>query len=327
MKVIDCNLSGDSYQLSLGECHTPSVDEHDILIKVAASGVNRADIYQAQGSYPAPKGASPILGLEVSGEVIQLGSKVRSHSIGDKVCALLQGGGYAQYVSVPEYRALAIPENMDIVTAGGIMETYSTAYLNLMEIGKLQPGQTVLIHGGASGVGTAAIQISHHFGCKVITTAGSKKKCEICRSIGADYAINYKKEDFVSLCKEITGGKGVDLVLDMVGGDYIQKNLKVLKYAGKMISIAFIKGSSIELDISSILMKNITYIGSTLRSKDEEFVYDLLQSLREIVWPLFESGQIKPVIDSVYKFADVQRAHYEMIDFKHAGKIILDHSK
>lgn len=324
MRYLNVIHGNDYYKLNVEESLVPhNVKENDILIKVAATGVNRADIYQAEGSYNPPSGVTDILGLEVSGEVVEIGKSVTMHEVGDKVCALLRGGGYADYVTVAEWRALPIPKRMDLVFASAIPEVFATVYLNIFELARLKPMETILIHGGSSGIGTAAIQLAKAFGSKVFVTAGDKEKCKFCEELGADKAINYKTEDFVSVVKALNDGKGVDVILDMVGGDYFQKNLKALRVKGRLVCIAFLHGARVEMNFAPLLLKNLTIIGSTLRSRSEKTVHELMQSLRTVVWPLFESGAVNPVIDSVFDFEDADTAHARMRGFEHMGKIIL----
>lgn len=323
MRYIKAIPQKTSYQLKLAECDIPTPGEHDVLIKVAASGVNRADIYQAEGNYPPPQGVSEILGLEVSGEIVEIGTAVKTHAVGDKVCALLQGGGYAEYVAVPEWRVLPVPKSMEMVEAAAIPETFFTAYWNLFDHAALSPSESVLIHGGAGGVGSAAIQLAKVFGSTVYATAGSKRKRQLCVTLGSDFAIDYSKKDFVEEIKKTTDGQGVDVVLDMVGGEYFQRNMKVLCYKGRLLSLAFLHGAKAEINFAPLLMKNLTIIGSTLRSQDEETIYDLAQSMRSTVWPLLEDRTIYPVMDHVFKADEAQEAHDRMLNFEHAGKMVL----
>lgn len=314
----------NSYDLVVQNSTIPSpIGKHEVLIKVAACGVNRADMYQAEGTYLPPEGVSNILGLEVSGEIVKIGSSVKSLKIGDKVCALLQGGGYSEYVSVTEWRVLPIPIGYDIIKAAAFPEAVFTSYLNLLEIGRLSPKDSVLIHGGASGVGTIALQIAKIFANKVFTTAGSEIKCNLCEKLGATKAINYKEQDFVKEIKKANDNYGVDLILDIVGGEYFQKNLKLLNKYGRLISIAFINGAKQEINLTPLLMKNITWTGSTLRSKSEQKIYELSKSIHSVIWPIIEEGKINPIIDSVYKFDDAKKAHDKMKNFSNAGKMLL----
>lgn len=294
---------------------------HDVQIAVHAAGVNRADIYQAEGAYAPPTGASDVLGLEVSGIITAIGAEVRSLKVGDAVCALLLGGGYASHVQVAEWRVLPIPSGLTMEQAACLPEALFTSYLALLELGQLAPQQRVLIHGGASGVGVMAIQLTRAFGAQVVTTVGSVEKVALCEHLGAHMAINYKSQDFVAVIKDTIGG--VDLVLDMVGGDYIEKNLRALNVGGRLVQLAFIQGARAEVNFASVLMKNLQIMGVTLRSQPEERIYALAQSLRNTVWPWLESGQIKTVIDSVIPLNDALTAHQRMRDFQHAGKIVL----
>jgi len=321
MKSIESEKKDSGYILAVSnECPIPLPEKNHILIKTSYSGVNRADIYQAEGNYSPPENVTDVLGLEISGEIIELGEDVKTASKGSKVCALLQGGGYSEYVSVPEWRVLSVPEGVSLEQAAAIPETFLTAYLNIMEVAKLKPNESILIHGGASGVGVAAIQIAKIFGAKVIVTAGSEEKCELCKSLGADIAINYKSQNFVSVVK---AAGGVDVVLDMVGGDYIEKNMRVMKAKGRLISIAFINGAKANVNFAPLLMKNLTMVGTTLRHKNEQEIYELIQSARSILWPMFESGDLRVVIDSVFDVEDAGKAHDKMRDFSHIGKILL----
>ncbi len=311
------------YGLNLADAERPEPAAHEVLIKVHAAGINRADILQAQGHYPPPAGASKILGLEVAGEVVALGSEAKLRKVGDKVCALLASGGYAEYAVAHESLTLPMPRGMDFVQAAAIPEAAFTVYLNLFELGGLAPGRKVLIHGGASGIGTLAIQMASAMGAVVYATAGTAEKAALCRKLGATEAICYRDEDFVSVVKKATGGEGVALVLDMVGGDYFQKNLKALGKGGKLISIALLQGREATLDVATLLMKNITIIGSTLRDKPLLVKHELARSLESVFWPYFENGRIVPVIDSVWPFAEAEKAHEKMLSNKTLGKLVL----
>lgn len=324
MRAIHVSSPGNDYTLELRDnIAPPTLAEQDVLIKVAAAGVNRADIYQAQGSYDAPEGVSGILGLEVSGTIVAMGGKVRSHAMGNKVCALLLGGGYADYVAVPEWRVLPVPDGITMMQAAVIPEVAFTCYQALMECARLQPGETVLIHGGASGIGTFAIQLAKAFGATVYATAGNEDKVALCEKLGALRAINYQEENFVELVKKMTGGKGVNVILDMVGGKYFQKNLKMLAMNGRMVSIAFIEGATAEINMASLLMKNLTWQGFTLRSRTEEQIYNLAQSVRSVVWPLLEEKKIRMMMDKAFPLSEAQKAHKRMLGFSHMGKIVL----
>lgn len=313
---------GKDYTLSIADVDDVSCGEHEVLIEVKACGVNRADIYQAQGTYPPPEGTSAILGLEVSGIITEIGSKVKTHAVGDAVCALLSGGGYAERVAVPEWRALPIPQGCDFVQAACLPEAMFTVYHTILELGKLSPNKNILIHGGTSGIGTCALQVAKIFGRHVFTTVGNGSKKDFFADDPKVTAINYREQDFVeevlSVCPD-----GIDIVLDMVGGSYFQRNMKVLKKYGKIISIAFIEGAKQEVNFAPLLMKNLTWTGATLRSKNEGEIYDLAQSVFSTLWSLVESGDITPVIDSVFALEDAQLAHERMLSSEHIGKIVL----
>lgn len=298
------------------------LDSHEVQIQIAAIGINRADIYQTQGNYPPPEGASDILGLECSGTIIAMGDKVKTHAVGDEVCALVQGGAYAEAVNVPEWRALQVPKNVSLEHAAALPEACFTAYYNMMEKARLKPGESILIHGGTSGVGSIAIQMAAAYGAQVYATAGSDEKCQRCLDLGASLAINYKNDDFVAVLKEHCPD-GVNVVIDMVGGDYMTRNCKVMAENGRLVSIAFINGSKTEVNFAPFFMKNLTLMGSTLRNRNEEEIYNLAQSLRTMVWPWVEEGSITPLIDSTYALGEVQQAHARMEDFAHSGKILL----
>ncbi len=318
MRVITVKNPGERYILAIAESDIPPLSSQDVLIKVAASGVNRADIYQAMGRYRPPPGAPSALGLEVSGEIMKIGMDVKMHAVGDTVCALLQGGGYAEYAAAPEWRALRIPAGLDSIQAASLPEALFTVYLNLFELARLKPGERVLIQGGASGIGVMAIQMAKAFGARVFATAGSSEKCRLCLELGAEKTINYHEEDFVSAL-----GEEMDVILDIVGGGYFQKHLKLAANGGRIISIGFIESAKAEINAAPLLLKNLTWIGSALRSRSEKEIYSLAQSLHTVVWPLIESGKIKPVIDSVFSLEKSGKAHERMQAFKHAGKIIL----
>lgn len=318
MRVITVQNPGERYTLAIAEADVPVPSNHDIVIKVAAAGVNRADLYQAEGRYAPPLGAPDILGLEVAGEVIKTGTDVKMHRVGDKVCALLRGGGYAEYASVPEWHALPIPDGLTMPEAATLPEALFTVYLNLFELARLKPGERILIQGGASGIGVMAIQLARALGARAFTTAGSAEKCRLCMKLGAERAVNYHEEDFISAL-----GEEMDVILDIIGGSYFQKHLKLAAGNGRIISIGFIESARAEVNFAPLLLKNLTWIGSALRSRSEEEIYNLAQSLRAVVWPLIEEGKIRPVIDSVFSFSEVQKAHSRMRRFEHAGKMLL----
>lgn len=297
--------------------------EGEILIKVSAAGVNRPDILQRRGAYPPPKGASDLPGLEVSGTIVKLGRNTTRYAVGDTVCALCPGGGYAQYVAVPEAHALPIPKGLDLIQAAALPETFFTVWTNVIQRGVLQSGETLLIHGGSSGIGTTAIQIAKARGAIVIATAGTDEKCEACKSLGADHAINYLTTDYVDAVKDITGGAGANVILDMVGGDYIERNYRAAAIEGRIIQIAFMNGAIAEVDFTRLMIKRLTHTGSTLRPQSVEAKAQIAQELEAEIWPLISNGTIAPKIDKIFKFENAAAAHSYMESGTHIGKIIL----
>ena len=294
-----------------------------MLIRVHADGVNRPDVMQRQGLYAPPPGASPILGLEVSGEVVATGNAVSAWSVSDRVCALTNGGGYAEYVAVPAGQCLPVPAGLPVEEAAALPETFFTVWANVFDRAGLKPGERFLVHGGGSGIGTAAIQLAKSLGSKVFTTAGSTEKCAACQRLGADVAINYTEQDYVEVLKEATDGQGVDVILDMVGGDYVARNLELAAMDGRIASISFLRGSQVEIDMMQILRKRLTVTGSTLRPRSAEAKAAIAEKLRTQIWPLIESGEIKPLIAARFPLADVVESHKLMESSKHIGKIIL----
>lgn len=323
MKVIEVPQPGGADVLVFGERSTPEPDSEEVLIRVAGAGMNRADIMQREGKYPPPPGASDLLGLEVSGTVVALGKDTENLSIGNKVCALVAGGGYAEYCLAPASSCLPVPDSLDIVEAGAVPETFFTVWTNVFTRGNLSKGESILIHGGSSGIGTTAIQLAKAFGATVLTTAGSDKKCHRSIELGADIAINYKEKDFVEEVMNITGGKGVDVILDMVGGSYVPRNLKCLAMEGRAVIIATQGGLKSEINILPIMMKRLTLTGSTLRGRSVEQKAAIADELREKVWPLLENNTVYPVIDSVFPVEQVKEAHLRMESGQHIGKIVL----
>jgi putative PIG3 family NAD(P)H quinone oxidoreductase len=301
----------------------PSPGPNDVLIEVAYAGVNRPDVLQRSGSYPPPPGASPHLGLEVSGRVVATGAGVTQWRAGDEVCALVPGGGYAQYCITDASHCLPVPEGLTLLQAAALPETYFTVWTNVFERGRLQAGETFLVHGGSSGIGLTAIQLAHAFGARVITTVGNTEKAQACREAGADHAINYRDEDFVDAVAKLTDGEGVNIILDMVGGDYIARNIRALALEGRLVQIAFLEGSRIELDAMPIMLRRLTFTGSTLRARSIEQKAAIAKALHAHVWPLLEAGRALPVIHGVLPFADVKAAHELMESSKHIGKIML----
>ena len=296
----------------------------EVLIRVIAAGVNRPDVLQRMGAYPPPKDANPLPGLEVSGEIVAAGSECRRFRHGDKVCALVAGGGYAEYCAVDEGSVLPIPASLTMTEAAAVPETFFTVWHNVFERGGLKPGETLLVHGGTSGIGTTAIQLAAKLGAYVIATAGSDEKCNACLSIGADRAINYRKEDFVAAIREATDGKGADVILDMVGGDYIAKNYECAAMDGRIVQIAFLNGARAEADFSKLMMKRLTHTGSTLRARSLVFKARLARELETHVWPLLEERAVVPVMDRIFPLKEAWRAHERMEEGAHIGKIVLD---
>ncbi|TNE61106.1 MAG: NAD(P)H-quinone oxidoreductase [Alphaproteobacteria bacterium] len=323
MKAIEITMPGGPEVLVPVERDMPEPGPEEILIRVHAAGVNRPDVVQRLGLYPPPPGASDIPGLEVAGEVAAVGGKVPGFKAGDRVCALVPGGGYAEYCVAAPGSVLPIPDGMDYVTAAAIPETYFTVWSNLFDRAGLKTGETLLVHGGSSGIGSTAIQLAKAFGATVITTVGGDDKADFCRMLGADTVINYRSEDFVARVKEVTGGQGVNVVLDMVGGDYLPRNIDCLAPDGRHVSIAFLRGPQVTLNMLPVMLKRLTLTGSTLRARDNGFKAAVAQSLKTRVWPLFADGAIKPIIHEVFPLADAAGAHALMESSAHMGKIML----
>ena len=301
----------------------PVPGDGEALIKVHAAGINRPDVFQRMGFYPPPPGAPDTPGLEVAGEVVALGPNVGNFSVGDRLCALVAGGGYAEYCVVQTAAALPIPQSISFVEAAAIPETFFTVWTNVFDLGGLTSGETLLVHGGTSGIGTTAIMLAKEFGATVYATAGSAEKCQAMTDLGVDRAINYRDEDFVEIVKDATGGKGVDLVLDMVGGDYIPRNLESLAFKGRLVFIAFLGGSRTEADFMPVMRKHLTITGSTLRARAVAEKAQIANSLVEKVWPLFDQGKIKPVIFKTFPLAQAAEGHALMESSTHIGKIVL----
>jgi NADPH2:quinone reductase len=323
MRFIDLPSTGAPENMVVARGPLPTLKPGDLLIRVEAVGVNRPDVAQRQGAYPPPPDASPVLGLEVAGEVVALGSGAEGFAIGDEVCALANGGGYAEYCAVPASQALAWPKGYDAVRAAAIPETYFTVWANLIMMAGLTGGESVLIHGGSSGIGTAAIQIAKALGATVFTTVGSQEKAEACKALGADRAINYKSEDFAAVIKAETKG-GVDVVLDMIGAAYFEKNLACLARDGRLSIIAFLGGAVAEkANLTPIMVKRLRVMGSTMRPRTAAEKGEIRDQLAATVWPLLEAGTIAPVIHTVFGFEDVVAAHRLMESSDHIGKIVL----
>ncbi|HEX9568878.1 MAG TPA: NAD(P)H-quinone oxidoreductase [Rhodospirillales bacterium] len=295
----------------------------EMLIRVRAAGVNRPDVSQRIGRYAPPPGVTDIPGLEVAGEVAALGTDVKAWKVGDTLCALVAGGGYAEYVTAPALQCLPIPGKLGMVEAAALPETFFTVWSNLYDRAHLEAGETLLVHGGSSGIGTTAIQLAAKRGARVIATAGSAEKCRVCEELGAERAVNYKDEDFVEAVKEFTGGRGVDVVLDMVGGDYIPRNIKAMAIDGRHVSIAFLGGSTAEVNFMPMMLKRLTLTGATLRPQSVERKGEIARALHEHAWPLIAKGEIKPVIHSTFPLAEAAEAHRLMESSRHIGKIVL----
>ena len=301
----------------------PSPGEGEILVKVAAAGVNRPDVMQRLGKYPPPQGATEIPGLEIAGEVVQLGPGVSRWNTGDTVMALVVGGGYAEYCLAFASHALPVPESLSMIEAAAIPETFFTVWHNVFERGKLGAGETLLVHGGSSGIGTTAIQLGKAFGARVIVTAGTAEKCDACRKLGADLAINYNTEDFVALSKQATLGRGVELILDMVGGDYVGRNYEAAAVEGRIVQIAFQTSSRVTLDLMRLMLKRLTHTGSTLRARAVADKAAIAAAFDKNVLPLLASGRVKPPIDSTFPLHQASAAHARMEAGSHVGKIVL----
>lgn len=324
MRFVDLPSFGGPEVMTFSNGHLPSPKAGEILLKVEAAGINRPDVAQRQGNYPAPKDASPVLGLEISGEVVALGEGVSDYQIGDHLCALANGGGYAEYCVVPAGQALPFPRGYDAVKAAALPETFFTVWANLFQMAGLTEGESVLIHGGSSGIGTTAIQLAKAFGAEVYTTAGSKEKCGACENLGAKRAINYREEDFAAVIKEATGGKGVDVILDMIGASYFEKNIASLAKDGCLSIIAFLGGTIAEkVDLRPIMVKRLTVTGSTMRPRTADEKRAIRDELVEQVWPLLETGKLAPVIHDVIDFVQVAEGHKLMESSGHIGKIVM----
>jgi NADPH2:quinone reductase len=301
----------------------PKPGAGEVLIEVAAAGVNRPDVLQRQGGYRPPPGASDLPGLEIAGRVVALGDGASGWKVGDAVTALVAGGGYAEYCAAPALQCLPVPRGLDMVQAAAIPETFFTVWTNVFERGRLKMGESFLVHGGSSGIGTTAIQLAHAFGAKVFTTAGSAEKCKACEKLGADRAIDHKREDFVEVITKATEGRGVDVILDMVGGSYVNRNFKILALEGRLVQIAFLEGSKTEIDLGPLMMKRQTLTGSTLRPRSVAEKGAIAAMLREKVWPLIEAGKVGPVIFKTFPLAEAAAAHRLMESSSHIGKIVL----
>jgi len=323
MTAIEISAAGGPDVLKPRVLATPKPGPGQMLVKVAAAGVNRPDVAQRSGSYPPPADASPLPGLEIAGAVAALGDGVTRWRAGDEVCALVNGGGYAEYCLVEDVQALPIPAGLDVVRAAGIPETFFTVWANVFDRGRLAAGEWLLVHGGSSGIGTTAIQLAKAFGAKVIATAGTAAKCQACLDLGADRAVNYRSEDFVTACQEATGGKGVDVILDMVAGSYTDRNIMAAAPEGRIVQIAVLGGATVSFNISRLMMKRLTLTGSTLRPRSRAFKGFLATSLEAKVWPLLAAGKVQVVLDSTFPLLQAAAAHRRMETGEHIGKIVL----
>jgi putative PIG3 family NAD(P)H quinone oxidoreductase len=323
MKAIGIPVPGPYDALVLENRPRPVPAGRQVLVRVHAAGVNRPDVFQRLGNYPPPPGAPDIPGLEIAGEVAALGSEATTYRVGDAITALVPGGGYAEYAVVDERNALPLPRGFSMVEAAAIPETFFTVWPNVFDRGRLQAGETILVHGGASGIGTTAIQLAKAFGARVIVTVGDATKCDACRRLGADLAINYREADFVAAVKEATGGAGANLILDMVGGDYVNRNYDAAAPEGRIVQIATLQGLPAKADIARLMQKRLTHTGSTLRPRPVEFKAEVARALHEKVWPLLEARRVAPVIDSTFPLADAPKAHARIDDPAHVGKIVL----
>ena len=324
MSYIDHGAGGDPDVLQINEGTVPAPGPSDVLIEVHYAGVNGPDIIQRKGRYPPPPGASPVLGLEVSGRVAATGANVTEWKTGDAVCALTPGGGYAEYCVAPAAHCLPIPEGLDLERAGGIPENFFTVWTNVIERGRLAKGESILIHGGSGGIGYTAIQVAKAWGATVIATVGNQAKADFARSVGADHVINYREQDFAEAVPQIAGARGVDVILDMVGGEYFKKNLKLLALEGRLVQIAFQQGSKVsDLDLMPVMMRRLTLTGSTLRAQPPENKARIAEGLRRNLWPMFADGRLRVIVHRVFPFAEVVASHRMMESGAHFGKLLL----
>jgi putative PIG3 family NAD(P)H quinone oxidoreductase len=323
MLCIEIREPGGPEVLVPAERPRPQPGPDDVLIKVRAASVNRPDVMQRQGKYPPPPGASDIPGLDVAGTIESVGPTVHEWRAGDRVCALVAGGGYAEYVAAPAPQCLPIPRGLDFAAAAAIPEAFFTVWTNVFERGRLQPSESLLVHGGASGIGTAAIQLAHVFGSPVFATAGTPEKCAACERLGAERAINYRETDFVAAVREATGARGVDVILDMVGGEYLARNLDLLAFDGRLVQIATLGGPKAQVNMIPVLHRRLTITGSTLRARSVAEKGAIARALRERVWPLLESGQLAPVVYATFPLRDAAEAHRVMEADVHIGKLVL----
>ena len=323
MRAVEITQPGGPEVLVPTRRPVPQPAKGEVLIRVAAAGVNRPDVFQRQGSYAPPPGTTDLPGLEVAGEVVAIGPETARWKVGDKVTALVAGGGYAEYCVAPAPQCLPIPDGLTMIEAAALPETFLTVWTNVFQRGRLQAGETLLVHGGSSGIGTTAIQLASRSGSRVFATAGSAEKCSKCRELGASVAIDYKTEDFVKVIERETGGKGVDVILDMVGGDYINRNLQCLAVEGRMVHISFLKGTKAEINLSSLMVKRQTITGSTLRPQSVAQKGAIAKAVEEKVWPLVAAGEVRPQIHATFPLEQAAEAHRLMESSAHVGKIML----
>ncbi len=324
MSYIEANRAGEPDILRLATGPVPKPKPDEVLIRVFAAGVNRPDVLQRKGLYPLPLNANPIIGLEVAGEVVAIGQNVAAFKLGDRICALTNGGGYAEYCTVPALQCLPWPKDYDDIVAAALPETYFTVWANIFQIGHLSPGESLLLHGGTSGIGVTAIQLAREFGCRVYITAGSQEKCNACIALGAKAAINYRESDFAERILELTAGRGVDVVLDMVGAPYTMRNLRCLAIDGRLIQIGTMQGSIVEnFDLMHIIMHRLIVTGSAMRPRTAEEKGKIARALRETVWPVLDAGRCGPVIYQVFPLVEAAAAHRLMESSAHIGKIML----
>lgn len=323
MRFVEHGNGGPAEILHVAEGEQPQPKSGEVLIEVHTAGINRPDVLQRSGVYPPPPGASKILGLEVSGTIVAKAPDVSNWQIGDRVCALTPGGGYAEYCTAPALNCLPIPDGLDMIEAAALPENYFTVWTNVFERGALRAGETFMVHGGSSGIGLTAIRLAKEFGAKVITTVGNAAKADFCRKVGADLAINYKDSDFAEEVMQYTGKRGVDVILDMVGGEYINKNIRSLALNGRLVQIAFLQGSNAQIDAMPIMLKRLTFTGSTLRPRTVEEKAAIGKALLEKVWPALAAGRCKPVIHQIFPMEEAAAAHKLMESSTHIGKIML----
>jgi NADPH2:quinone reductase len=324
MKAVVISHPGGPEVLQLQDRPNPSFAPNEVLVKVAAAGINRPDVFQRKGNYPPPAGApQDIPGLEIAGTVAEVGASVSRWKVGDKICALITGGGYAEYCNVPEGQCLPVPGKLSFAEAASLPETFFTVWTNVFDRGKLQPGETLLVHGGSSGIGVAAIQMATAMGSTVYVTAGSDEKCRFCEDLGAIKAINYNTEDFISVVAQLTNNKGVNVILDMIGGNYTPGNIQSLAEEGRLVMINTMKGKDVQIDLSQVMRKRLIITGSMLRAREIAFKAAIAQNLEKYIWPLLAASKIKPVIHSVFPANEAAKAHELMESGEHMGKIVL----